>query len=588
MADKQPLLAAHQRGEAQPHMDEYDTSGLHADAREIYIAAAAAAARQRRRQAVRRVHFLGFLLFLIVGYYTHGFGLPKLASTIFHWRSGYLHNGDDDGFLNIGSTPLEGPLVLPDSPQCHLFDGRSEPHAYPLARYPLEFGHSHGVTVLQNTTLHLAPPDEPPYDNDGDYRWRYVHVTGETVVRHLGGGGSGGGGGGGGKGPSVEVEAVSNDDRIHTRVVFDKKTQRLSVVVDDRIWVEREHWHDGQGACLVVRITVWVPPAEYLETFRVGAVHLGVQLLEDLDLRVDESARLTSVVGSIVGARTLKTDAVHKKDTRDKTDRKKHYDAESFAFPSAYRFEAKELDVATTSSPIRGPWSLLDRLHIFSVSGSLGVSVRAESKEEEEEAEGLADLRIETVSGDVGFEEVKHDDKKEEEVSRPHRLSLSTRSGTLHGSGSFAESGRVTTTSGNIVVALTPHKLAANNNDDKSASLDSSTVSGTTVVYLLKEAHGEPIDFLESTHHAVSGSITLKYPASWVGDIHLETLAGKLEVEGKGVHVVPDDSPRWPPKIGRKVDAIKESSEGGETDEKRRSSLRADTVSGRVQLLFPE
>ncbi|CAK7216859.1 hypothetical protein SBRCBS47491_002973 [Sporothrix bragantina] len=570
MADKQPLLVV-QHGEAQPHIDACGSASFNGGSHDIYITAAAAAARQRRRQAVRRVHFLGFVLFLVVGYYTHGFGLPKLASTVFHWKSGYLHDGKGgDDFLNIGSTPLEGPLVLPDSPQCHFHDGINEPHVYPLARYPLAFGDDHSVTILQNSTRHLAPPYDPPFDDDGDYRWRHVHVTGEVVVRKTDDNSK--------KEASVEVEAVSNDERIHTKVVFDKKTQKLSVIVDDRIWVEREHWHDGQGACLVARVTVWVP-AEHLETFRVGAVHLGVQLLEDLELVVNESARLTSVVGSIVAARTLKTETVHQKGKKDK---KKHCDGESFEFPSGYHFGAKQLDVATTSSPIRGPWSLLDRLHIFSVSGSVAVSVRAEG--EEEDHKDLADLRIETVSGNVGFEEIKGDEK--DEVSRPHRLALSTRSGTLHGSGSFAQLGRVSTTSGNIAVALTPHKLKENG--DEPASLDTSTVSGKTVVYLLKEAHDHSIDFLESTHHAVSGEITMHYPASWVGDIHLETLAGgKLVVEGKGVHVVPDDSPRWPPKVGRKVDAIKESPDG-ETDKDRRSSLKADTVSGRVQLFFPE
>ncbi|CAK7567836.1 MAG: hypothetical protein SEPTF4163_005806 [Sporothrix epigloea] len=574
MADKQPLLVIHQHDKELPHIEEYDTSALRNASHESYLAASAAAARQRRRQAVRRVHFLGFLLLLVTGFYTHGFGLPKLASTFCHWSSGYLHDRPgSDGFLHIGSTPLEGPLVLPDSPQCVLRDGSSEPHTYPLASYPLTFGHDHGLTVLQNASRHIDLPDGPPDndDNDLDFFWQQVHTTGEVVVRKTDDE----------KEPSVEVEALSSDERIRIKVVFDKETQRLSVVVDERIWVEREHWRDGRGACLVVRVTVWVPAA-HLETFRVGAVHLGVQLLEDLDLVVDDAARLTSVAGSIVAARSLKGESSGQ--SASSKNAKKHCnDVESFTFDPEYRFEATQLDLITTSGSIRGPWSLLDRLHIASVSGSVSVAVRA--KGEEKDNGDLADLRIETVSGSIGFEEVKADEQ--DNSPRPHRLTLSTKSGTVHGSGSFAELGHVSSISGNVAVALTPRKLAVDSSsDDERAKLDLSTVSGKTDVYLLKEAHNEPIDFLDSSHHAVSGAISLHYPASWVGDIHMETLSGKLVAEGKDVHVVPDNSPSWPPKVRRKLDAVKESRHS--KDDSQRSSLKANTVSGNVELSFPE
>ncbi|CAK7198425.1 hypothetical protein SEUCBS139899_001086 [Sporothrix eucalyptigena] len=553
MADKQPLLYVDQRGESQPHIDSCDFTPLHDASQDIYRAAAEA--RLRRRRAARRAHFLGFVLLLTIGYWTHGFGLPALSAKLFHWRNG----GDA---INIGSTPLEGPLILPDSPQCLLHHGDGDLHTYPLASYPLHFGSDHSLTVLQNTTRHWAPPYDPPRNDDHDHRWRHVHVSGEVVVRQATDDHK----------PSVEVEALSNDKRIRTAYTFAKDSQKLSVIVDDRIWVEREHWHDGDGACLVVRVTVWVPAA-HLREFHVAAVHLGVQLIDDLDLVVDEAARLRSVIGSIVSSRGLEAEAVPQKNC---------HGVEMFEFASGYRFEAAETDVATTSSNIRGPWSLLDRLHIFSVSGSISVAVRPEGLEKDNK--DLADLRLETVSGSIGFEEIKKDDD-DDTIARAHRLSLASRSGVVHGSGSFAQLARLDTTSGNIAVALTPYKVES----DENANLDTSTVSGKTVVFLLNEVHDAPVDYLESTHHAVSGAIELHYPASWVGDIHVETLTGSVGVEGKGVHVVPDDSPRWPPKVGRKVDAIKERvGDDDGKDDGRRSSLKADTISGHVKLTFPE
>ncbi|CAK7270511.1 hypothetical protein SEPCBS119000_004128 [Sporothrix epigloea] len=573
MADKQPLLVAHSEAKELSHLNDHDLSAL-----ESHSTASAAAARQRRRQVARRVHLAGLLL-LAAGFYTYAVGLPSLASALFRWTGAYPHDHNgSDGFVRTGSTPLEGPLTLPDSLQCVLPEGSSEPFTYPLAQYVLTFDHDHSLSVLQNASRHMVLPDDPSDGDDDDtgkLYWQHVHTTGEVVVRKTVDG----------KEPSVEVEAVSNDERIRIQVAFDDDAQRLSVVVDERIRVEREHWRGDRGACLVVRVTVWVPAA-HLETLRVGAVHLGVRLLEDLDLVVDDAARLTSVAGRIVAAQTLEGSAVGKPGS-SRNGKKHCTDVESLlTYRPDYRFEATSLDVVTTSGSIQGPWSLLDRLHIASVSGTVGVAVRVLG--EEKDHKDLADLRIETVSGTIGLEEVKDDNGGS--APRPHRLGLFTKSGTIHGSGSFAESGHVNSVSGNVAVALTPRKLAADSSSSSGgggrAKLDVSTVSGKTVVYLLQEAQNEPIDFLDSSHHAVSGTILLHYPSSWVGDIHMETLSGRLAVEGKGVHVVPDKSPSWPPKIRRKVDAVKESLDG--KDSGRQSSLQVDTVSGSVKLIFPE
>lgn len=579
-AENEPLLVVYQKGDAQPHMGDFDTSGLHESAQDTYRAAAEARRLRHRRKVRRCHHFLALTLIVIIGLYTRWFGL-------FHLFRRHSSSGSGDDFIGIGSTPLDGPLVLPDSPLCL---AHGAPHAYPVSSYPLVFGSDHSLTIHQNATRRLAPPYDPPRDDDNDYRWRHVRVSGEVVVRQIEDG----------KKPSVNVEALSNDKRIRTTYAFDKDGQRLQVIVDDRIWVEKGEWRSGHDACLVVRVTVWVPEAAkekskelHLKNLHIGAVHLGVQLIGNLDLVVDETARLASIVGSIVASRALPDADAKTAATEKEVDCMK-----SIAFAPGYRFEAPETSVTTTSSPIRGPWSLLDSLHIFSVSGSVSVAVRAEGTADEHKE--LADLHIETVSGSIGFEELKKESaegktKKKEAVARPHRLSLVTRSGTAHGSGTFAQTARLHTTSGSIAVALAPHRLAENvgaDNDYVPAQLDTDTVSGKTVVYLLNETSGnEAINFLESTHHAVSGSVELHYPASWVGDIHLKTVAGgSLVVDGKGVHVIPDDTPRWPPRIGRKVDAIKEETREEDRDksEEHRSTLNADTVSGRVKLSFPE
>ncbi|ERT03440.1 uncharacterized protein SPSK_08936 [Sporothrix schenckii 1099-18] len=595
-AENEPLLVVYQKGESQPHMGDFDTSGIHDSSQEIYRAAAEARRLRRRRKIRRAHHFFCTLLIVTIAFYTHGFGLPALFSKVFRYHS---YNGSGD-FVGLGSTPLDGPLELPDDSFC---SSHGTPHTYPVSSYPLTFDGEHSLTIRQNTTRHLAPPYDPPRDDDDDHRWRHVHVSGEVVVRQVVDG----------KEPSVEVEALSNDDRIRTTYVFGESGQHLNVIVDDRIWVEKGEWRGGRlAACLVVRVTVWVPDASasasaakdkdkdkevHLQALYIGAVHLGVQLIDNLDLIVDESARLSSVVGSIVASRALPGDDAETSSVGVAEAKNCHeVMTESIAFAAGYRFEAPKTTAASTSGPIRGPWSLLDSLHLQTVSGSINVAVRQEGTVDEHKE--LAHLSVESVSGSIGLQEVTEEGVKEGVIPRPHRLTVSTRSGTTHGIASFAHSARLHTVSGSIAFALAPQRLAENVRGDDDgdeytpALLDTDTISGKTVVYLLNETSSNTaIDFLESTHHTVSGAVELHYPASWVGDIHLKTVAGgALVVEGKGVHVVPDNKPKWPPKVGRKVDAIKEGTreEDRGNAEGHRSTLNADTVSGRIRLSFPE
>ncbi|EPE09274.1 hypothetical protein F503_07050 [Ophiostoma piceae UAMH 11346] len=578
ISEKQPLLAA-----ADPELQR------------AYKQVAARKAARRRRVA-RRVKLAALavaLFFFFSSTTSFGFVSALISSIIpaFKSPSRPLNPGPSDpsspsspedpsspspsfpGDVGVSlSTPLEGPLVLPERSQCIAYNGGSGLKTYPLATYPLTFDGQHGFSFRQNTTRR----------DEYSGHWRRVRVSGEVVVRKATPN----------KAPSVDVEALSNDDRIRTAYAYVESAQSLDVTVDDRIWFEaaQDPAYSRGVPCLVVRATVWLPAvaddsdahAAHLKDLLIANTHLGIQLLDDVNLVVDEFARLASVVGSIAASRALSAP------------QKPHWyskaaPAVASAFGADYRFEAPETDVETTSSSISGPWTLLNRLHFGSVSGSVHVAVAPEGSTP---SDRVADLSLRTTSGSIGFEEIARASSRAGTV-HAHTLSVSSQSGTIRGTGSFARNARLHSTSGSIKVSLQPVALAENAADrgqadhEHKAVLETKTVSGSTEISLLAEAAGKTLDFLSSVHTAVSGSVKLHYPASWAGGIHLKsTLSGSLAVEGKGVHVLPGNSPRWPPHAQRRLEAVKDVPADGAAHTAL-SNVVAEAVSGSVRLSFP-
>ncbi|KAK1688441.1 hypothetical protein BDP55DRAFT_605935 [Colletotrichum godetiae] len=53
-----------------------------------------------------------------------------------------------------------------------------------------------------------------------------------------------------------------------------------------------------------------------------------------------------------------------------------------------------------------------------------------------------------------------------------------------------------------------------------------------------------PMRHLKSSHGSVSGSMKLKYPASWEGTVEAESISGKIDIRGKDVKI--DSRTKWP------------------------------------------
>ncbi len=405
-------------------------------------------------------------------------------------------------------------------------------------------------------------------DEHGDRHWRRVSVGGDVVFRAVevvDGRNS--------AAPSVVVESVASDERIHYNVTFDATLQTLLVAVHDRVY-DPSWWPLLKPLRLALRVTVWVPTATapaQLEFLHVSTVQLGIKLADNVRLYVANALEVHTVSGSIVAAQPLDGSTATPAPQDEKN-----------PSPVPYDVTAPLTDVMTVSGQIRGAWSLWYRLVVHSVSGSVGITYVALPAATT--GVDLADVEIKTVSGRINFRELEPADTSSDATA--HTLHISSSSGAVEGLGVFTSSAQLNTVSGSIHAALHIAHGAVGPID----KVTTETVSGRTTVVLTAAAAaaagGEKqtaaLDYVESNHKSVSGSINLQYPADWAGRFLLESLSGALEARGSGVVPTPDKEPAWPPAVGRKLNGSKGAVEG-----KEQSRLVGHTQSGSISLAFP-
>jgi hypothetical protein len=108
---------------------------------------------------------------------------------------------------------------------------------------------------------------------------------------------------------------------------------------------------------------------------------------------------------------------------------------------------------------------------------------------------------------------------------------------------------------------------------DKPSNLYMSSASGRQEVTVRNPLRGsaKKLGQMESTHDSQSGSLQLRYPSDWAGKIEGSTTSGRIEVRGRGVHVIEQES--------HYVRAEKDSDEGS-------SELVFKALSGSATLSF--
>ena len=213
-------------------------------------------------------------------------------------------------------------------------------------------------------------------------------------------------------------------------------------------------------------------------------------------------------------------------------------------FPSkqstASVYNYRRVVITTVSGSVTGAFSLYDLLSISSVSGTINIDL--EPKEAAEHASVPAQLHIETISSTVYVNTpaiVGADGASPYGVipDRDYRTFVSSTSGSqyvnvIHGSETILHS-----VSGTIHANLSPY-----GSPSIKSNIDVVTKSASIEVTVLSSiSHpGQGIKNLHGTYKRLSGSLKLRYPGEWEGEIEGTTLSGSLDIDWPGLRVIRD------------------------------------------------
>lgn len=371
-----------------------------------------------------------------------------------------LPSQDDDG-TRLAYPPYDGEMSWSETDLC-----ANKEIKYPVQTFKVEFSESRNLSFFQD-----VKKENPRSGRD-------VRVSGEVVIRRAGNGTPG---------PGITLESVSNDDLIELDLDWDDVEQRLYVLSPLSIpWPS----NTPESPCLQIRSTIWVPPGSILDSLNVESVHLGVKLLDNLSIQLNNFARLASTIGTVVAA----TDG--EKDPKQ---------VMLEGPPRSFTLDSRYIEVKTLSNAIAGSWPLYDYLGLETVAGSIRAGIVP--KEALKDKPRPAILYVHSTSGPVELHEPVEAaaaalamqsqgtavGATAQDIIPPRQygVDLYTMSGTVKGSVAFSHSCKVHTTSGNIDLTLLPvydksqMQSPGGGASSSTSNLQTSTTSGTTVVNVM-------------------------------------------------------------------------------------------------------
>lgn len=371
-------------------------------------------------------------------------------------------------------------------------------------------------------TIHIGQEIER---NHGRQIGPNPRVSGEIVVRPAGKDGS----------ARVEVAMFSNENVFSSDVSFYNNggDQELKVITPR--WVT---WSDSNdGPCIQIHITVYVPNESVLRQLRLSSVQLDVAFADGLVLGLGDSATVETVSGDI-------TTSSKEKNT------------------NPHEIASRKIQISTVSGDVRGWFPLYDLLQVETASGDvrLDVSPKEASKDHVESAK----LTIETVSGDIYVKEEGIDEAAQSNVPlRDYVVRLHSASGEIRSSIFIGSSTSLETISGDMSARVVPVLDKKWTTESSRPRLDTDSKSGDVrleiaepILSSLPKAKANKEEVVDdaitdasddktlkgltnfrTVHNTISGTVQLRFPASWEGVLTAEGMSSNLRVRGKGVSV---------------------------------------------------
>lgn len=374
---------------------------------------------------------------------------------------------------------------------------------------------------------------------------RTPHISGNVVLRPAKDDSAG----------RMELEILSNHEDLSTRVDTNQVEQSLILRTPRTV-----EWYEDGDPCIQIRITLHVPSGTTLESLIVEVVHLDIDILSDLNLTLENKASLSSLAGDITAPSSS---------------------------DEAYTLSSREIWVETFSGDISGTYPLYDLLGLHTYSGAIRTAVDPKSVSASDPKPARLDVK--SVSGSLDVRELRYN----RAPARDYVVKFETTSGSIDAEVAASSEGTFYSNSGSFKLRLQPVL-----DEGQEMRLDTDTKSGDTKLeifeptwikdnhlkhstpddeqpdspFLIIHPHSTtPFGTLQSRHSSVSGSIDLRYPASWTGEFEAETISGSQKFRGEGL------------RTGSKLGMFPKVLRGRKGDGDGR--LRVDSVSGSQDFL---
>lgn len=323
------------------------------------------------------------------------------------------------------------------------------------------------------------------------------------------------------------------------------------------IKVPRQTPLGGEEQCLSIEVTVWLPENSTFDVLQCFTTQLDIEVYDDININVFGQIFLQTFVGNIILPQANETDlAINPLVTQQR----------------GLCGEVFQVDTATGS--ITGTFYLCDNLKLVSQSGNIDVVVLPQESKKGPKA--VASLQAETTSGHLRVRYPIGDNYSP--PARDYHTDIQSESGSIDGSYYLGSTLKLDTKSGSMHIEVLPvpsYKTSEFTTESYSGSIQISMLSPPSKQNAIITQPGKPkyadvgnddpylinptrsgeynaesraigkIRQLRSYHASNSGSIFVRYPDEWEGEIDATSIAGHLRVRGPEVRIIKDGRRSW-------------------------------------------